>query len=35
MWKRQKISLNIDENLHALPLYVHFLLNIWEKFQLD
>jgi hypothetical protein len=28
MWKRQKISLNIDENLHALPLYVHFLLNI-------
>lgn len=22
MWKRKKISLNIDENLHALPLYV-------------
>lgn len=24
MWKRKKISLNIDENLHALPLYVYY-----------
>jgi hypothetical protein len=32
MWKRQKISLNIDENLHALPLYV---LQLLERIPID